>query len=92
LKIKYVGLLALALVLAVTAMPACAPGGGGGSGGGGGDTVVKWRLGSGEAEDTPTGMRQALVADMVREKTDGKFDITVYYSSILVTGAPPTRW
>ncbi len=83
MKIKYVGLLALALVLAVTAMPACAPGGGGGSGGGGGDTVVKWRLGSGEAEDTPTGMRQALVADMVREKTDGKFDITVYYSSIL---------
>jgi TRAP-type C4-dicarboxylate transport system substrate-binding protein len=74
----------LVAVLALIAAPftACAPSGGS-NGGAPVGTVISWRCGSGEAEDTPAGIRQKLMADLVRERTDGGLDITVYYSSVL---------
>ncbi len=83
MKFKHFGLLALVLALAISTLPACSAGGGGGDNGGSDNDIIMWRLASGEAEDTPTGQRQQFMTDIVRQKTNGKFDITPYYSAIL---------
>ena len=82
-KVQVVVVVLIAMLLVLASQTACAPSGGEATGGATGETMFKWRMSGGDAEDTPTSIRQKMMADLVRERTEGGLDITPYYSAVL---------
>lgn len=56
---------------------------GGNGGGDDGDDSYEWSLGEAHPEDYPTTMADSWFADEVRDRSDGRIDITVFHSAQL---------
>jgi len=71
----------LVLALSASAMTGCAPSGGGSSDGGSGDGsdgYGTWRYGDIHPVDAPAAVMATDLADLLRERTDGRIDIEYY--------------